>query len=159
MILLTISHRSRWCQGAPNNIRELSLFRVSGLSRPIEFVVYLGEELTGGDDFPRSTAVGIVLLLSPLASEDSEGKATPESRCGRRTRPLPRCLGLLAELPLGGLTVLRARLNTCPAHRENRASCLLASRSHRTKLATAVQRSQSPKLRVTVPKAGCINGA
>ena len=95
----------------------------------------------------------------PLASEGSEGKATPESRCGRRTRPLSRCLGLLVELPLGGLTVLRARLNTCPAHRDNRASCLLASRSHRTELATAVQRSQSPKLRVTVPKAGCINGA
>ena len=65
MILLTISHRSGGVKELPNNIRELSLFRVSSLSKPTEFVVHLGEELTGGDDFPRSTAVGIVLLLSP----------------------------------------------------------------------------------------------
>ena len=35
---------------------------------------------------------------------------------------------------------------------------LLNSPSHRTELATATHTSQSPRFRLTVPKAGCRNG-
>ena len=39
-----------------------------------------------------------------------------------------------------------------------RIATLLSSRNHRTELATAAQRSQSPKLRLTVENAFCRNG-
>ena len=57
----------------------------------------------GGDAIASLRALPSVLSCSssPSVSDGYEGKATPESRCRRRTHSLSRCLGLLQGCPSG----------------------------------------------------------
>ena len=112
---------------------------------PVRMRMTRGEAIMKGSLKKASQARSMIKCSKP--PEPNDKRRNDEDSIGARGNRFFSLLFHLAQIPPALILRLVARIAT-----------LLNSRSHSTELATAAQRSQSPKLKLTVENACCRNG-